>query len=83
MQIEATTATTKTKNQNKKMKLTGKTPAGRQVQVINRPLPWTAEKIWTLAQGNCIWLNGTFEECEAMFRKVTAEGYRTSTGEIL
>jgi hypothetical protein len=62
---------------------TGKTPAGRQVQVINRPLPWTAEKIWTLAQGNTIWLNGTFEECEAMFRKVVSEGLRTSTGEVL
>ena len=83
LQIEATTAETKTKNQIKKMKLTGKTPAGRQVRVINRSLPWTAEKIWTLAQGNTIWLNGTFEECQAMFSKVTTEGYRTSEGEIL
>ena len=63
--------------------LTGKTPAGRKVQVINRSIPWTAEKIWTLAQGNKIWLNGTFEECAAMFSKVTTEGYRTTEGEVL
>ena len=63
--------------------LTGKTPSGRAVRVINRPLPWTAEKIWTLAQGNTIWLNGTFQECEAMFLKVTSQGYMTSNGEIL
>jgi hypothetical protein len=72
-----------TKIEIQKMKLTGKTPSGRKVQIISRSLPWTAEKIWTLAQGNCIWLNGTFEECQAMFNKVTTEGYRTSEGEIL
>ena len=63
--------------------LTGKTPAGRTVRVINRSLPWTSEKIWTLANGNTIWFDGTFEECSAMFSKVTTEGYRTSEGDIL
>jgi hypothetical protein len=63
--------------------LTGKTPAGRSIRVINRSIPWTSEKIWTLAQGNTIWLNGTFEECQAMFFKATAEGYCTSSGEVL
>lgn len=61
---------------------TGKTPTGRSVRVLSRALP-TGETIWTLAQDNVIWLNGTFEECEAMFHKVVSEGLRTSTGEVL
>jgi hypothetical protein len=65
------------------MTLKGKTPAGRSIRVINRSIPWTSEKIWTLAQGNTIWLNGTFEECEAMFSRVTTEGYRANNGEVL
>lgn len=65
------------------MNITGKTPAGRKVQIINRPLPWTSEKIWTLAQGNVIWLNGTYEECLAKFRDVTHHGLQLSNGEVL
>jgi hypothetical protein len=64
------------------MELTGKTPAGRSVRLINRPLPH-GERVWTLAQGNVIWLNGTYEECIAKFREVTQYGLHLSNGEVL
>jgi hypothetical protein len=63
--------------------LTGKTPAGRAVRLINRPLPWTGERVWTVANVNCIWMNGTYEECLAFFRKVTQFGFRLNHGEVL
>jgi hypothetical protein len=65
------------------MELTGKTPAGRAVRLINRPFPWTGERVWTLAQNNVIWLNGTYEECLAKFREVTQHGLQLSNGEVL
>ena len=65
------------------MNITGKTPSGRSVRLINRPLPWTGERVWTLAQGNVIWLNGSYEECLAMFREVTQNGLRLTNGEVL
>lgn len=52
------------------------------MRLINRPLPH-GERVWTLAQGNVIWLNGTYEECLAKFRDVTHHGLQLSNGEVL